>query len=262
VRAKKPSCEPDQENDWQRKHDADSDREEQQISPVPPRVTPRFGDRASQQAVVAPICLPENIKHVAGNRNGAHQQADGHVREHAQQCDVRNSAHPRGEWYDQRKRASQDIAKAGDKTYDAIDPEADPSSWNNESFVQQNLEPSQPVVAKKATGPRPAIGSRRDNFRLVQGHRTLFSFRHIRRLLNFDATIKNADGGYSSAAERLTVAQDVVGSIPTSRPNLFDSDSSQFHRDDLRPSVRAYPTFDSMTGNLVCGMLIRTRYCR
>ena len=25
-------------------------------------------------------------------------------------------------------------------------------------------------------------------------------------------------GGYSSAAERLTVAQDVVGSIPTSRP--------------------------------------------
>ena len=27
-------------------------------------------------------------------------------------------------------------------------------------------------------------------------------------------------GGYSSAAERLTVAQDVVGSIPTSRPKL------------------------------------------
>ena len=35
----------------------------------------------------------------------------------------------------------------------------------------------------------------------------------------FDATIDNVDGGYSSAAERLTVAQDVVGSIPTSRPN-------------------------------------------
>jgi hypothetical protein len=27
-------------------------------------------------------------------------------------------------------------------------------------------------------------------------------------------------GGYSSAAERLTVAQDVEGSIPSSRPNL------------------------------------------
>ena len=31
---------------------------------------------------------------------------------------------------------------------------------------------------------------------------------------------KLIDGGYSSAAERLTVAQDVVGSIPTSRPKM------------------------------------------
>jgi hypothetical protein len=31
-------------------------------------------------------------------------------------------------------------------------------------------------------------------------------------------TIESGYGGYSSAAERLTVAQDVVGSIPTSRP--------------------------------------------
>jgi hypothetical protein len=41
---------------------------------------------------------------------------------------------------------------------------------------------------------------------------------HPRRI-RFDATIDGVDGGYSSAAERLTVAQDVVGSIPTSRPN-------------------------------------------
>ena len=33
-----------------------------------------------------------------------------------------------------------------------------------------------------------------------------------------DATLNEVHGGYSSAAERLTVAQDVVGSIPTSRP--------------------------------------------
>ena len=39
-------------------------------------------------------------------------------------------------------------------------------------------------------------------------------------LASFDATIEWVHGGYSSAAERLTVAQDVVGSIPTSRPNL------------------------------------------
>jgi hypothetical protein len=35
-------------------------------------------------------------------------------------------------------------------------------------------------------------------------------------------------GGYSSAAERLTVAQDVVGSIPTSRPNSYKSLKAKF----------------------------------
>ena len=38
------------------------------------------------------------------------------------------------------------------------------------------------------------------------------------RTLWMNATIKRLHGGYSSEAERLTVAQDVVGSIPTSRP--------------------------------------------
>ena len=40
------------------------------------------------------------------------------------------------------------------------------------------------------------------------------------RRLKFDGRIDRVDGGYSSAAERLTVAQDVVGSIPTSRPKF------------------------------------------
>lgn len=37
---------------------------------------------------------------------------------------------------------------------------------------------------------------------------------------SFDGTIDDVDGGYSSGAERLSVAQDVVGSIPTSRPKF------------------------------------------
>ena len=40
------------------------------------------------------------------------------------------------------------------------------------------------------------------------------------RRSRFNATIERECGGYSSAAERLTVAQDVMGSIPISRPNL------------------------------------------
>ncbi len=41
------------------------------------------------------------------------------------------------------------------------------------------------------------------------------------RPASFDATIKEIHGGSSSVAERLTVAQDVEGSIPSRRPNFF-----------------------------------------
>src|ERR1700759_4044298 len=44
--------------------------------------------------------------------------------------------------------------------------------------------------------------------------------RLLSRDKSFDVTIECVHGGYSSAAERLTVAQDVVGSIPTSRPSI------------------------------------------
>ena len=47
--------------------------------------------------------------------------------------------------------------------------------------------------------------------------------------ISFDATINEVHGGYSSAAERLTVAQDVVGSIPTSRPNLYHIEIIRFY---------------------------------
>ena len=55
-----------------------------------------------------------------------------------------------------------------------------------------------------------------------------------------DATIDRVHGGCSSAAERLTVAQDVVGSIPTSRPNMsLQVDGS-----------RGPESFSSLPGNL------------
>ena len=47
--------------------------------------------------------------------------------------------------------------------------------------------------------------------------RVTAAFTPVKRV-KFDGTIDRERGGYSSAAERLTVAQDVVGSIPTSRP--------------------------------------------
>jgi predicted alpha/beta-fold hydrolase len=54
---------------------------------------------------------------------------------------------------------------------------------------------------------------------LIGAHRHVDQGHACQRPKLVDGTIGWVDGGYSSAAERLTVAQDVVGSIPTSRPN-------------------------------------------
>ena len=55
------------------------------------------------------------------------------------------------------------------------------------------------------------------------------------QMTQFNATIIKECGGYSSGAERLSVAQDVVGSIPTSRPNL----ESITYRDISSPGVQS-----------------------
>src|SRR5580658_8651098 len=61
----------------------------------------------------------------------------------------------------------------------------------------------------------------------------------------------DADGGYSSAAERLTVAQDVVGSIPTSRPN-----EPQMRRDGEGPGrASAGPVFVNQANSVVAHFL-------
>ena len=73
---------------------------------------------------------------------------------------------------------------------------------------------------------------------LVGGRRMETTWR-LEHLGCFDATIDRVHGGYSSAAERLTVAQDVVGSIPTSRPKLTLYITHRSLRDpqDLRRAI-------------------------
>ena len=52
----------------------------------------------------------------------------------------------------------------------------------------------------------------------LSGDEGIYVARRTILSVSFDATIDRVHGGYSSAAERLTVAQDVEGSIPSSRP--------------------------------------------
>ena len=98
---------------------------------------------------------------------------------------------------------------------------------------------AEPVSAAcKGAGGEEAVGRNRGARRRIGARRIGLGrlvFAHLRRSALaeprnqplgrehlLDATIhirRFVDGGCSSAAERLTVAQDVVGSIPTSRPS-------------------------------------------
>ena len=64
-----------------------------------------------------------------------------------------------------------------------------------------------------------------------------------------DGTIKRLHGGYSSEAERLTVAQDVVGSIPTSRPNTnyFKINNLQNRVQNCASSVLVFSGFTTQS---------------
>ena len=140
---------------------------------------------------------------------------------------IGHAANPRGQRNDKREQPGQHIAQPGNEADDSVEAEANACAGNAKRLVEQNLEFAQRLVAKEPRATIPAAsrcgaGRRRDG----RGSRIWFALRQFCSSLTglqticFDATIDRVNGGYSSAAERLTVAQDVVGSIPTSRPTL------------------------------------------
>ncbi len=80
------------------------------------------------------------------------------------------------------------------------------------SIVAQRRLPS--TSAQKRATPRTSTRNRCHHMRIERG--TTPSVRP--QIAPRGCYNQSWYGGYSSAAERLTVAQDVVGSIPTSRP--------------------------------------------
>ena len=123
--------------------------------------------------------------------------------------------------------------KPGNEADDAVETEADARAGDAKGFVEQNLE-SAAESRRGRSRRRDSSGSgrmtppscwsepgglKRRDLALTSRHLAAPILARLRQVC-FDATIDRVDGGYSSAAERLTVAQDVVGSIPTSRPNL------------------------------------------
>ena len=160
----------------------------------------------------------------------ADQHTDADVHRHPHQRHVGHAANPRRERNDQRQQPGQHVAQPGNQTDNAVDAKTNARARNAKRLVQQE--------SRACAGSRRGRSTRRDSSDPLTLRRTCpespfaaaihgvtwcmlrGSLEQVAGLL-FDATIDRVHGGYSSAAERLTVAQDVVGSIPTSRPNVY-----------------------------------------
>ena len=166
--------------------------------------------------------------------DGADEDADGEIDGHADEGDEGDAADPGGDGNDQREQAAEDVANAGDEADDAVDAETEAGAGNAKELVENELDGAKGLVAKEPRAALPAIvrwrqgiagkglarvcrggklGHRKASHGYVAAGGRAYPYKLI-RWYN-----QGVYGGYSSAAERLTVAQDVVGSIPTSRPN-------------------------------------------
>ena len=125
---------------------------------------------------------------------------------------------------DERKTAGEDTVQAGNQAEDAIKPETDAGAGHDKSLVEEDLEQVHVFDVEEAAEAGPAARGGDFESDFFSGHlRPLCRERLaavFARMPQFssDGTMFLVDGGYSSGAERLSVAQDVVGSIPTSRP--------------------------------------------
>ena len=151
-----PDEQPDEHNDRDGEDDADRKYEHGKEGPVLPGVPSRFSEMALQQAVVASICLPGDIEGIPKQRDRADQYAEGYVHAHAHEGDVRNSAHPGGEGYDQGKQAGDDVAQARDEADDSVDAEPHAREGNAKGLVEQDLQSAQRFIAKQPGAARPA----------------------------------------------------------------------------------------------------------
>jgi len=110
----------------------------------------RFGDGASEKVVVAAVGLPPDVKGVAEDRDGADENSDGEVGDHAEQGYVRHTANPCNEGNDEGEEAGENVSEAGDQADDAVKAEADAGAGDDERLVKQDLEEAHVFEVEKA----------------------------------------------------------------------------------------------------------------
>jgi hypothetical protein len=126
--------------------------------PVFPGMFSGFSEMALEQEIVAAVGLPSDVERVPEKGDGANQDTDAEVDAHAQEGDVGNAAHPCGDGNDEGQKPGQHISQAGNQADDAVDAEADPGERDAESFVEQDFNTMQCLVAKEPGAALPAAG--------------------------------------------------------------------------------------------------------
>ena len=110
----------------------------------------RVGDGALEELIVAAVRAPGDVEEVADEGDRADDGLDKNVEDHASENDVGNSASPCSEDDDRRGQASDNVARAGDKPYDAVEAEANAGSGDLDEVVEQVGEDVEMLVAEWA----------------------------------------------------------------------------------------------------------------
>ena len=81
----KPQDQPQDNDDRDGKDEGENRGKSQEESPVAPGVTPRLAQVTREQAIVAAVHFPCDVKDVAQNGDGPHEHADAEIGGHAHQ---------------------------------------------------------------------------------------------------------------------------------------------------------------------------------
>ena len=222
----KPFCEPDKQDHGHHEDGSYADPQSEEKDPILPGMLMRLLQVARHKSVIAPVGFPSDVEHVSQKRDGSDDDIDAEVHNHARERDVRYSAKPCGDDEYAGGEASEHIAEPGNEANDAVQSKTDRCARDAEPVVEQMGQHVEILICEEIAadaGTRwQALGDRRKDIWLHAFYYFLdaspCNVQMKARKSGSKCYNQYLDGGYSSAAERLTVAQDVVGSIPTSRP--------------------------------------------
>ena len=167
---------PCHEEDGDAEYNSEHTYEQQQEAPITPCVAARLVQVELEEAIVAAVRLPGNVKDIAEKGNGTDEYPDGEIDGHTEESDIRDATNPGGYRNHEREKSGDDVAETRDQANDAIDPESEVGAGDAESLVEQYFKLVQRFVAAEQGAAVPAAGLWKQNLRGVSlfrsnGHR-------------------------------------------------------------------------------------------